>query len=324
MTPGMVPRIGRGRRGIGFWFWATILALLGATLLLVAIAALGRPAGPDDAAARPRSSITQDQLDRITREAHQAGLSALQAGMDPVLDAVFAPVHAAIPAYADFHYSVWGQYAELGTAALEAAGFEQQVYGILRKHLFEGHDARLVEAVGQAQEIYEAAARDSLRRSGEALSPGGWTGPAATALEDARRRMRLTAPAGFLGGLGTAAIAKPIAGKILASTAVKAAAKGAGKVTGIGGTAAAGAAAGSLLGPVGAAAGGIGGAVLGWLIVDQAVIGLDEYFNRADFEAELCRVIEAERARLRDALLSRHGATLSTQAAAPDCVAALP
>lgn len=315
-----------GRRGPGFYFWATIFALLGMTLLLVVIAALGRPSADVAPTGQP-ASITREQLDRMARTAHEAGLAAVDAGIDAALDRVFAPVHAAIPGYADFHYSIWGQYAELGTAAMEATGLRDEIGGVMREHLFAGYDARLAEAIGAIHAAYDTAARESLVRSGAAIGDGA-ADAVELVLRDAARRMIVTGPSGAVGAFGMAALVKPIASQILASTALKAGAKGVGKAAGLGGSATAGAAAGSVLGPVGAVVGGIGGAVVGWLLVDQAMIGLDAYFNRPTFEAELCMAIETERARLRDTLLdhyhARSGAAPVDPAPGPGCAALVP
>jgi hypothetical protein len=56
-----------------------------------------------------------------------------------------------------------------------------------------------------------------------------------------------------------------------------------------------GALGGSWAGPVGAAAGGAIGGAAAWFAVDAAVITIDEYFNRDDFEADLRVMVDEHR-----------------------------
>ena len=301
------------KRGIGFYFWSTIFALIGITAVLVILAML-RPV-PDqsasDTAQSPQISITQEQLAQVEVRARQAGYQAIEANLDDALEQMFQPVYASIPTYADFHYSVWGQYAELWAAGKETLGLEEEIGSLMRKHLFEDFETRHVQQIEHLRKAYQQSVSGIFAQEGERLA--GETGqplPEALqlTLDDAKRRMIVTLPAAATGSAAATAvvvaIVKPIATKVVASTAIKAGAKGVGKATGIGGTAAAGAVAGSFLGPVGTAVGGVGGAVVGWLVVDYAVVRLDEYFNRDEFEAELRDAIDVEKARLRSVILA--------------------
>ena len=297
-------------RGWGFYFWATILALLAISLAAVTIALI-RTSGVETAATQPPAfapappaprSLTQEQLAGLVARARQHGLRQIEAAIDPQLDRIFDPVHAAIPAYADFHYSVWGQYAELGAAVIE-----QEVGSLMRDRLFGGFEQRHASAMAALHATYISAVRDAFAGASQ-VGPGDapWSDSAQTVLRDTRRRLTIAAPAGAVSAIAAGSIAAPVAAKIVASTAAKAAAKGVGKVAGIGSGAAAGAAAGSLLGPVGAVAGGAGGAIITWLAVDYAAVKLDEYFNRDMFEAELRAAIDAEKARLRRQVLAAY------------------
>ena len=321
------------RRGIGFYFWGTIFILIGATLALVIVAFLphlreppasGTALGPEasdtalgpeasDTAPPPQISYTQEQLARLEVRAQQAGYQAVEASVDDALDQIFGPVYAGIPTYADFHYSVWGQYAELLAAGKETLGIEEEIGSLMRERLFGGFETRLVQQMAHLQAVYEYAVTSTFAAEGERLTlESGQQLPEAIqlTLDDAKQRMIVTLPAATAGSAAGAAVVvavvKPIAAKVVASTAVKAAAKGIGKAAGIGGSAAAGATVGSFLGPVGTAAGGIGGAIVGWLVVDYAVVSLDEYFNRDEFEAELRDAINVEQQQLRARILQAY------------------
>jgi len=62
--------------------------------------------------------------------------------IDSVLEDVYLPVYKAIPPYADFHYSVLGEYTELTEAA------RGQMSEALYERLFNGFEERLSGAVG--------------------------------------------------------------------------------------------------------------------------------------------------------------------------------
>lgn len=287
------------RRGAGFYFWATIFGLLGITATLVVTALLRPLPGPEASAPTGPApiSITQEHLTRVEEMARQAGRDAVAASLDDALDRMFDPVHAKIPDYTDFHYSVWGQYTELLSAAAETTGIEQEIGSLMRNRLFDGFETRHSRQMEHLRTAYQVAVAGIFEKEGERLADETGSAlphPMQLAMADAQRRMIATLPAAATSSMAATAaagaIVKPIASKIVASTAVKAGAKGVGLATGIGGAAAAGAAGGSFLGPV--------GAIVGWLAVDYAVVKLDEYFNRDDFEAELRAAIDTEKARL--------------------------
>lgn len=306
------------RRGIGSYFWGTIYFLIAVTGLLVILALLRPDPGQlDGEAEQPQVSHIQEALTRIQQQtpqfqerALQAGRAAVVANIDDAMDQIFQPVHAAIPGYADFHYTVWGQYAELLTGGAETLGIEKEVGSIMREKLFVGFEDRYLQQVAHLNEIYLSAANKSIETDAEQLA--GETGEPMseelkTALKpilaDTKQRMRVTVPTGAAATVAVAVIVKPIATKIVASTAAKVVGKTVIKYTGIGGGAAGGALAGSFFGPVGAAVGGVGGAAAAWLIADYTVVALDEYFFREDFEAELAAAIDDQKAALQKKIL---------------------
>lgn len=63
----------------------------------------------------------------------------------PMVDEALKPVFAAVPIYADFQYSVFGEYTELTQAALGNVSTEME------KQLFERFDARLNDALRQTE-----------------------------------------------------------------------------------------------------------------------------------------------------------------------------
>ena len=106
------------------WFWGSIIFMATLSILLSAMAMLHQGADtpvavldeyvPDEWSA----SKLDDFLGKANRDAADA--AGLQIG--PMLDAAYQPAYHAVPEYADYHYSVWGEYAELGTAAIGDVG----------------------------------------------------------------------------------------------------------------------------------------------------------------------------------------------------------
>lgn len=292
----------------GTYFWGTIFVLIAISLVLVLLAAFGSSTVRDtvENSEPPSGSITKEALDQVGQRARKAGQTVVEANLDDALDQMFRPVYASIPKYTDFHYSVMGQYAELFAAAAETTGLEEKVGSLMRKHLFEGFETRYESQMTRLDDVYRQTVSDVVEEESRRLSKESRKPlPEATKLviDDLKHRLLVTAPTATTGSVAATAamvaIVKPIATKVVASTALKAGAKGIGKATGAGGAAAAGAAAGSFLGPVGTAVGGIGGAVIGWLVVDYTVVKLDEYFNRDEFENELHAAIDEQKARMK-------------------------
>ncbi|MBC7153901.1 MAG: hypothetical protein H5U19_04665 [Rhodobacteraceae bacterium] len=299
------------------FFWGTIIILAVALLALVAIAFLragqqsvDRSAGTSgfvEDVAPPVVEIEPTRLQKyFERAAADAGEST-SAEIDELLDILYDPVYGGIESYVDFHYSVLGEYTELAGAALgtSADAIESKLFGGFperMEHLGNSIDARFAEALTSA-----------LQRELQAEMPEGLSeiplGPTTQqAIDDTIARVSITAPVGtfmavFGGVAGIKSISAGIAARVATRVAVKAGAKGVAKGSGILGGAGLGALGGSWAGPPGAAVGGIIGATVTWLAVDAAVINIDEYFNREDFEADLRVMVDEHRDEVRQNLV---------------------
>ena len=219
---------------------------------------------------------------------------ALEAGISPGLSGVYTPVYAAIPDYADFHYSLVGQYTEL-TLALQG-----ELNDGLRERIFDGFEQRLGNSLAnldrQFAEEYKnrayAKIQDATGKEDSEFELGQ------TVLDDAVNRAAVSFPlagaASIVGSGGLKALGAGMATKIGTTLAtkfgIKTAAKG-GAVLAGGGT---GVAVCSWGGPL-AIACGMGGAVTAWFLADSVIINIDEYLNRDDFEAELRALIDEQR-----------------------------
>ena len=311
------------------WAWRTILVLISVTVLLSIFALihdwtgpLPKPEYPDRPG--PDGSVAPDPLgacelrqqaerewiafrERLLQQELRQTERAIQDG----IDAAFAPIYTGVPAFLDWHYSVIGQYVELGQAAF---GELEEEFSV---RLFAGLQAGIANAstdVDQTmREEMGALVEQWVRDQGQMLP----TEALRTAYErmlgatiaDTVQRFTASAPpsavvavgAGVAGTAAAAAVAKGLAKKLTASTAMKAVGKAALKAGSPLGAAAAGAAAGAFLGPAGAAVGVIAGAAA-WLALDSAAVNIDEHLNRRAFERELIELVDESMAQVKTSL----------------------
>ena len=287
--------------------WTAISVFILVSLGLVFLAYLGTQAALREAQREPvvlpapLFDPPVGWVESWTLMAAQAGVRAVESELDTTLDVLFAPVHDAVPTYADFHYSVLGEYIELTDAATGAVSRSMQ------KRLFEGFDERLGPALAHLDRVYAAAFDRELEARVEAdrraFAENAIVGDMTRlAIADASARFKLgvgpevlAAGAGAVGAKATATAL----GKALMKNVAKIVGKSAAKPLEVTGAAAAGGVAGSVLGPPGAIVGGIVGAGVGWFAMDFVVMKVDEFISRDDFEADLHALIDAEQAALR-------------------------
>ena len=312
------------------WAWRTILVLISVTVLLSILALLHDWIGPlpkpkiSDDGPRPGGPVAPDPLgacelrqqaerewiafrERLLQQELRQTERAIQDG----IDAAFAPVYTGISEFLDWHYSVIGQYVELGQAAF---GKLEEEFSV---RLFAGLQQRIANASADVdqtmREEMRALVEQWVRDQGQMLP----TEALRTAYErmlgatiaDTVQRFTVSAPpsavvavgAGAAGTAATAAVAKGLAKKLTASTALKTVGKAVFRAGSPLGAAAAGAAAGAFLGPAGAAVGVIAGAAA-WLALDGAVVNIDEHLNRSAFARELIELVDESKAQVKSAL----------------------
>lgn len=311
-TKGQKPARKRRRHGrsASFFFWLTIGLLLAGTAGLAVLGAIRQAPAPEQVAQTEASSEDtarkRTRFEEVLVKLPQQVQAEIEKGLDGALDRIFQPAFAGVPGYADFHYSLRGEYTELvGTALLRS---ESE----LQRRVFKGLDERLKKEAERLDQEFVALYKSKLQdriaeREGDAADPE-FDNILTSIQTDLMQRVRVTAPVASAASTVTVLAAtkmasKTVAKKIGASIAKKAAAKGSTKLGGILTGAGSGAAACSPGGPI-AAACGIGGAVVAWLVVDKTVIELDEYFNREEFEKTLRADIQKQKEQAREALKS--------------------
>ena len=279
------------------WFWGSIIFMAALSILLSVMAMLRQdadtPAAVSDEHAPaengPIEASASDLKNRLGT-ANRAATDGVRLQIGPMLDAAYQPAYDAIPTYVDYHYSVWGQYAELGTAAIGDVGAK------LEEILFDGLEPRLENVAVQLDEVFSSTFDAEIEKEITRIEArGSVLGPLTeNTIDDAQRRMLVTVPVGTAAITSTKAVAAIIAKKIATKLAMKAALKAGGKWAVVGTTAGGAAALCSWSGPgagLCAAAGGIGA----WLVADYGIVKLDEYWSREEFEAELREMITEQK-----------------------------
>ncbi|MBW0157608.1 hypothetical protein [Sedimentimonas flavescens] len=293
---GVERRKDRKAPNLSRWFWGTIALLFMVTLVAKLLASwhAGRNdvEGADEGSPGGQSETKTTYVERAFTVAEEKAEGARRE-IGPLLDKAYAPVYRGIPAYMDYHYSLKGEWLELGSAALGEIGVG------LDSYLFSGLETRLtalaVELDRDFDERYSIALDEAL-----AKVPGGRAamGSVVTrAIDDAKSRMEKTAgvfAAGALGGVSFKALTKGFAKNLGTKLAAKVAAKTGTKWVTVASGAGIGAGACSWAGP-GAAGCAVVGAVITWVGVDLALVKLDEYVTRDEFERDLRELIDNQK-----------------------------
>jgi hypothetical protein len=280
------------------FFWGTILLLAAVTIVLGVIGTAGKATPPAEIEPARLESI----LSATARETHRA----IEPRIPLLLDALYAPVYAAIPAYTDFHYSVLGEYTELTASALSQAS--DKLHGLL----FAGFDERQHELVATLDREFAATYSTLLQENLAAALPSDKLnlGPVTeTVTASMRNRVSISYP------LAVALVsAKPLATAVAKKIGLKIAARTTGKLALATGGASAGLACGPLA-PLCAVAAGIAT----WFLVDVAAVNLDEYWNRDEFETDVRAMIDDDKTtkrRLLESALREKAAQLDAAAKA--------
>lgn len=241
----------------------------------------------------------------------------LEATVDTEVDKAFEPVYGQIGPYADFHYSIRGQYTEI--SAVVIGEFVETISTRLYDSVhFEERMNAANEAISGAAETEIGAALAALReraRGAVGLSFKDmplFDGAIQLTRDSVASRFAAARAAGFVIGrtltrqgmkIFVTGIARAMSGKIATRVAARSA--------GMSAAASGGAAAGSVVGPVGTALGGAVGALVGWLVTDAVAISIDEAINRESFEAEVRKMIDDQKSAVKAAMVERIAESMS-------------
>ena len=260
----------------------------------------------------------------ITEEFQVKAKGEIEAKIDEKIDAIFAPVYEQIPKFAEFHYSVTGEYTEIVAALAGQMG--NQVQDILFKEV--GFDGNLQKGLTEISHFSLDKISDSSAKINQDMKNkmelgdddmNVLTKTLQLTTQDIRNRytnlgyntIRGAGVAMGLSATGTVlakTMGKKLATKIAAKTAIKTTAKGASILGGAG----AGVATCAVGGPLASGLCGFVGGVLTWIAVDKFIVEIDEHFNRDDFEKELRDMVDEQKQEIKKGLKDSYSTLITT------------
>jgi hypothetical protein len=285
------------------WFWGTIIFLALCLLLISLIIFFKNQNIEETRTAYIEKTPTKLNIPRtkIEKIIHDAADVATQKTIEKfnkvVNDSVYAEVYSGVEIYADYHFSLIGQYSELTQAAF--GNIEEEA----KKIIFNGFDSRVSDMLNLLDEEFKTSFKEEIEKDvAEELAFSSFellAEPTEIAIENTFTRMQSTVPlatsavilvsSGALKG-SLSAFLSSITTKILASTATKLAVKG----SSVAGGALTGALSCAWAGPI-AAVCGVAGGVATWFAIDATVMEIDEYINRDEFEKELRTLVDKQK-----------------------------
>jgi len=288
---------------LNYWFWGTIAVLIVSTIVLTFMAqqnintekviveevsqATPVPVVKDDL---PKE-LTASELREIFDKTYQPALNSTLAVADELIEAAYEPVYRKIPAYTDWHYSVWGSYVELGTAALDSPE------KILEEKLLDGLGERLAKIPNEVTTVYGSQFEKSLNVQLNSFSASGRKiGPLTEIILTDAVTQTGTSVLVFAGG---GAFGKVLSTIIIKKVGAKIALKMGSKWAAAAGGATGGAVLCAWAGPA-AAVCAAGGGLLTFFGVDAGINYVDKKFTSEDFKSELRTQIDASKQRQKD------------------------
>ena len=293
-------------------FWITLIVLAAVTILLVLLASrapVPPQTGLDPEPARIEVNLPSTAIQTYVERAARVANEKTEAILDSQLDYLFDPVAGAVHDYAEFHFSVLGEYAELLVAAAGggrslwqrfidwrdgeaqvvldaetqaevdklAEQAEGRIENAIQQRLYAGFDTRREQVERVLNSTFVTMfEREFQRLSSEGLAALGGgamiSGATRTALDGALARARVSKPIAMTVAVVSSAALTKFLAAALTKTALKSGAKLGGKALASGAGLAGGAATGAAIGTT---LGPIGSAVGGVTGAVAAWISVD-------------------------------------------------
>jgi len=313
-----------------FWryFWATIivLAILFIGLNITASKKLSEMSKVDREA-RLENIFNQfktkyPEFMTMTKSLNSNSLKEIKRQIDISINKAYQPIYGQIDNFSDFHYSVKGEYTELGTVLFG------EVENILEEQLFKPSNFQSI-LTNELKNINTKSTQIIIKqfknlkqdiKSKMNLDDEEITFLLSNILklsqEDMKFRMSSYTNNLFKGmGLGGGAVAgsammtklmsKKISKIIAKKIATKIAVKTGTKAVGAGASAVAGAEAGLFCGPGAwfcSPAGAVIGGIIGWFATDKIVVEIDGYYNKDDFKQNIRELIDVQKQNMKNTL----------------------
>ena len=249
---------------------------------------------------RIRDNLSDEKVRKEIERNLEQRVESLYGDIDKNVEKLFDPVYGSIESFLDFHYSVIGEYSELGAAVtgeIEKT-IQDKLFGSNFSHSLElvtmNIQQKFMRELNVHQEDIDSKATEGIDRelNREILNT------LKTEIEE-KISFQGNKIAAFLGvGAGYKVIVGSLGKKMASSLGSKLAVKGAVKAGTKLGAAGTGAAAGTLCGP-GVVICAPVLAVVAWFGTDAALIAGDEYLHRDTFKNEIIQSIDAQKSTLK-------------------------
>jgi hypothetical protein len=249
------------------------------------------------------SGIVKDNIIKNEKKINQnlnLELQQMYSSVDREIDNLFYPIEQNIDKFLDFHYSVIGEYTELGSIAFG------DINKIIEEKLFGKDFAnRINQSSKYMQEQYRIKINSHLSTVDKYATKGvdkNINNEALRNLQESiknntiRLSVQATAPVGVMLGVKLAAvISSKIAVKATAKGVTKASSKIAAKTTAAG----TGAVLGTICGPFFWICSPVAASTL-WVATDIIVVSGDEYFTRDELKKEILQSLNDSKIRLKN------------------------
>lgn len=246
---------------------------------------------------------------RLQKELNKS-LKIINLSIDKNIDLAFKPVFQNIDTFLDFHYSVIGEYIELGSAA--TGEFAKSINKRLFKDRFY-KDIKIAKKNinNDFEKVLDIYISDLNKTALSGVEIGINRDLLYTINKeiDSRVKEQKIKTATFISVAIIAKIATKITSKIALKSASKAMAKGAGKIAAKSASSASAAASGTICGPLFWICSPVA-ATIAWFGTDKIIIEADEYLNRDKFKKELTDLIDKKKEQIKARLKDQYKDTL--------------
>jgi len=250
---------------------------------------------------RIRKNLENNQTMLEIKENLNQNLGKVDTKIDREVDQAFRAVHQNIDTFLDFHYSVIGEYVELGGMATGTIGkrVQEKLFG----SDFSTHLQKALDAISDEYALRLSDHFDFISQKATAKVDGDLNAQIMTEIQK-QIDQNIKIQSGKIAVLAAAKlmpkIAKVASAKIAAKSSGKIVAKVAAKVGTKSAAAATGAASGALCGPLVWICSPVAAAAL-WFGTDAVISTADEFYNRDAFKQDIIDSLRVQE----DALKSR-------------------
>lgn len=293
-------------------FWGTIVVFF---VLYLGVSLLSIKNIPDKESAQSKkepivyeffsTDRTKDNLTKHEQKIHESlngEIEKIYVEIDTGIDGLFEKVEKNVDSFLDFHYSVKGEYTELGTMAFG------DIEKLIEEKLFGANFHKKVESLGDGfDEKYKKGIEQHFKRMKELALEGIDTtipenSEAITRLnEDIKRNFLIqgTKTSTLIGAGLALKIGAVISAKIAAKAVTKGTTKAGAKMTAKMTAAGTGATAGLACGPFAWVCAPVAATAL-WFATDAVVVTVDESFTRDKFKLEILSLLQESKQTLKE------------------------